>query len=161
MPHGTHMEINRMEINRQAPAIAAVEAYVEATPSEVWSVQSDFRTWPEWNPDIGRLDLQGPLAPGTEFRWTAGGVPIRSTLREVEPGHRLGWTGVAPIFGIRAIHTWSFEPEGTGTRVRTEESFEGLLPRLLPGAMRRLLSTTLEKNVAALKAEVERREGAA
>ena len=147
-----------MEINRQAPVIAAAEGYVEAAPSAAWSVQSDFRTWPEWNPDVGRLDLEGPLAPGAEFRWTAGGVAIRSTLREVEPGRRLGWTGVAPLFGVRAVHTWSFEPEGTGTRVRTEESFEGWLPRLLPGPMRQLLASTLEKNVAALKAEVERRE---
>ncbi len=105
---------------------------------------------------MASVDLRGPLAPGTEFRWKTGGTPITSTIGEAAPNRRLGWTGRAPL-GIRAVHTWSFEPEGRGTRVRTEESFEGLLPRLLPVSMARLLRSTLEKNVAALKAEAERR----
>lgn len=146
-----------MDINRSAPAVASVETFIDAPPPVVWAVLADLRTWPEWNPDVGSLDLDGPLAPGSEFRWTSGGVRIRSTIREVAQEQRIGWTGQAPL-GIQAVHTWSFEPEAGGTRVRTEESFEGLLTRLFSGSMQKMLGAALEKNMGALKAEAERRK---
>jgi hypothetical protein len=83
-----------------------------------------------------------------------------STIAEVEPQRRIGWTGRAPL-GIRAVHTWSFEADGDGTRVRTEESLDGLMTRLLAGLMRRVLDRALQRGVAALKAEAERRNNPA
>ncbi len=151
-----------MDINHNAPAIASAEAYVDAPISLVWAVHTDLRAWPEWNADVTSIDFSGPLSPGTQFRWKAGGIPITSTLQAVAPERQVGWTGRAP-FGIRAVHTWTFASEGAGTRVRTEESFEGLLVRLLAGPMRRILAASLDKGLAALKLEAERRarEGAA
>ncbi len=149
-----------MDINRDAPAIASAEAFIDAPPPVVWSVQSDFRAWPEWNPDVSSLDIDGPLVPGTEFKWKSGWTPIRSIIQEVEPERRIVWTGRAPL-GIRAVHTWMFAPEGEGTRVRTEESFEGPLVRLFSGSMRKMLDGALGKGVAVLKAEAERRSGRA
>jgi hypothetical protein len=64
---------------------------------------------------------------GSVFRWRSGGFNVVSTVREVEPGRRLGWAGWA--FGTRAVHTWTFEPREDGVLVRTEESFEGCLVR--------------------------------
>ncbi|WP_412061382.1 SRPBCC family protein [Rubrivirga sp. IMCC45206] len=145
-----------MDVNREAPAIAAAEAYIDAPPSVVWSVQSNLREWPAWNSDVASLDVDGPLAPGTEFKWTSGGTPIRSTIQEVERERRIGWTGRAPL-GIRAVHTWTFTPEGDGTRVRTEESFEGLLVRLFVGPMQKMLDGALGRSLSALKTEAERR----
>ncbi len=152
----------RMDINRNAPAIASVEAYVEAPLSVVWAVHTDLRVWPEWNSDVASITFSGPLSPGTQFRWKAGGVPITSTLQKVDPERQIGWTGRTPL-GIHAVHTWTFEPEGEGTRVRTEESFDGFLVRILAGPMRRMLAASLDRGVAALKREAERRarEGAA
>lgn len=150
-----------MDINRNAPAIASAEAYVEAPLSVAWAVHTDLRAWPEWNADVTAVHFSGPLSPGTQFRWKAGGVPITSTLQAVDSERQIGWTGRAPL-GIRAVHTWSFESEGEGTRVRTEESFDGFLVRVLAGPMRRMLAASLERVVAALKLEAERRarEGA-
>lgn len=145
-----------MDIHRDAPVVASYETFVDAPRSVVWTLQSDLETWPAWNPDVSSLQLNGPRAPGTEFRWKSGGLPIRSILQEVEPERRIGWTGRAPL-GIRAVHTWSFEPENGGTLVRTEESFDGLLAKLFAGPMRRMLEGALERGVAALKAEAERR----
>ena len=145
-----------MDINRNAPAIASSEAYVNASPSMVWAVHTDLRAWPAWNSDVTFVDLGGPLSPGTQFRWKSGGVPITSELRIVEPERQIAWTGRAPL-GIRAVHTWTFEPDGEGTRVRTEESFEGLLVRIFKGSMRRMLARSLKKGITELKAEAERR----
>ena len=145
-----------MDINREAPAIASSETYVNAPPSSVWAVHTDLRAWPEWNSEVTFVDLSGPLLPGTQFRWKSGGVLIRSKLQVVEPEQQIGWTGRAPL-GIRAIHTWTFEPEGEGTRVRTEESFEGLLVGIFKGLMRQMLARSLDKGITALKREAERR----
>lgn len=145
-----------MDIDRNAPVIASAELFIDAPPAVVWTVQTDLAAWPGWNSDVSSMDLQGPLAPGTVFRWKTGGLPIASRLQIVEPERRIGWTGKAPP-GIRAVHVWSFEPENGGTRVRTEESFDGLLARLLPGPMRRMLAQSLESGLVALKTEAERR----
>jgi hypothetical protein len=148
-----------MEINRQAPACAAAQTYIEAPVALVWSIQTDLEGWPDWNPDVGSMDLRGPISPGTEFRWKAGGLPIVSKFEEVDRPQRIVWTG--RTLGIRAIHVWRFEERASGVAVQTEESFDGPVARLFARTMRRTLATSLEKWLAALKAECERRSGVA
>jgi hypothetical protein len=143
-----------MDINRKAPAIGSAEALVRAPLDVVWSVQTNFTEWSRWNPDVEYVDMEGPLAPGTEFRWKAGGAAIISELQEVEPKRRIVWTG--KILGIRAVHVWTFEKQADGVLVRTEESFEGVIARLFAKSMRRMLAAALTKGLDALKAECER-----
>jgi uncharacterized protein YndB with AHSA1/START domain len=144
-----------VDVDRTAPAIASSEIEVAAPPEVVWDVLADFESWPEWNPDVGEVTIDGPVAQGTEFRWKTGALPIRSTLSEVERPNVIGWTGKAP--GIRAVHVWRFEPRGAGTRVVTEESWAGPLPRLLRGPMRSALEKALDSGLPRLRAEAERR----
>jgi hypothetical protein len=144
-----------LDINHQAPAIAAAEALILAPLDVVWSVQTKIDEWSRWNPDVSRVDLRGPLRAGTEFHWKAGGAPISSVLQEVKPKGRVTWTG--RTLGIRAVHVWTNQETDNGVLVRTEESFDGLLVRLLAGPLRRMLASSLEKGVQALKAECERR----
>jgi hypothetical protein len=59
--------------------------------------------------------------------------------------------------GIRAIHFWWLEPRDGGTFVRTEESYEGLVARLLRRSLQRALDGALENGLRSLKREVERR----
>ncbi|PAU74247.1 SRPBCC family protein [Halomonas salipaludis] len=155
------IEVISVEINRDASVIASAEAYVDAPSSLVWAVKTNLLTWPEWNADVTSIHFSGTLAPGERFRWKAGGVPIASTLQAVDSGRMIGWTGRAPL-GIRAVHTWVFEAEGEGTRVRTEESFDGRLVLVFAGPMQRMLTASLQRSVTALKIEAERRarEGA-
>ena len=143
-----------MDINRKAPAIGSAEALVRAPLDVLWSVQTNFTEWSRWNPDVEYVDIEGPLAPGTKFRWKAGGAAITSELQEVEPKRRIVWTG--KILGIRAIHVWIFEERADGILVRTEESFDGVLARLFAKSMRRMLVSSLAKGLEALKTECER-----
>ncbi len=143
-----------MDINRKAPAIASAEALIRAPLDVVWSVQTNFTEWSRWNPDVAYVDMEGPLAPGTEFRWKSGGAAITSELKEVEFKRRIVWTG--KILGIRAIHVWMFEEQADGVLVRTEESFDGLLVRLFARSMRRMLDSALSNGLDALKSECER-----
>jgi hypothetical protein len=58
---------------------------------------------------------------------------------------------------IKTVRVWSFEARPGATVVRTEESWKGLVPRLVPGFMRNMLQGVIEGEAKALKAEAERR----
>ena len=144
-----------VDVDRSAPAIASSEIQVAAPPEVVWDVLADFSSWPEWNPDVKSLTVEGPVAEGTEFRWKTGPLSIRSTLRHLERPRLIAWTGDA--LGISAVHVWRFESRNGGTWVLTEESWAGPVPRLLRGPMRSALQKGLDSGLPHLKAEAERR----
>ena len=144
-----------MEVNHEAPAFARSEAEIAADPDTVWEVLTRFEEWPSWNPEVSSVTLDGEPTEGTVFRWKAGRAGITSTLRRVDRPRLLAWTGKTT--GIDAVHVWRLEPSDAGTRVRTEESWEGLLVRLLRGPMRRSLKRAVDRGLGHLKAEAERR----
>jgi uncharacterized protein YndB with AHSA1/START domain len=142
-----------MDINANAPAIARHEILIAAPSDTVWALLADIDQWPTWNPNISAATLEGGLEPGTGFHWRSGGTAIASTLQEVEPQRRLSWTG--RVMGIRAIHTWSLDPQGDGVVVRTEESFEGWMARLMKPMMQKMLDTSLKTWLEHLKQQAE------
>lgn len=145
-----------VEINRAAPATAEDELQIDARPSTVFSVMAAIAEWPSWNPDVRSVHLEGPVEPGAVFRWKAGPGTLTSRVEVVDPPREITWTGTT--MGIRAVHTFRFEPRGGGTLARSEESWEGLLPRLLKGYSRRTLATGIRQVLAALKVEAEHRD---
>ena len=144
-----------MDIDREAPAIASAEGLIRVPLDVVWSILTNIAEWSGWNPEVSRVELRGPLAPGTEFVWKSGGASIVSTLQEIDPQRRIAWTG--RTLGIRAAHVWTFTEQAGGVLVRTEESFDGLVVRLFSGPMRRMIASSLEKSVNALRTECERK----
>jgi hypothetical protein len=144
-----------MDINRAAPAIASGEAFIDADPNTVFSVISAIGAWPSWNPDVKSAELDGPVEPGTVFRWKAGPSPLSSTLQVVDPPHEIAWTG--RTMGIKAIHVFRFEAHDDGTLARSEESWQGLLPSLLKRWSRRTLEKGIDDVLSHLKTESERR----
>jgi uncharacterized protein YndB with AHSA1/START domain len=144
-----------MDVNRDAPAVARSEAEIAADPETVWQVLTDLERWPSWNPDISSVTVEGGLGEGTVFRWKAGRATITSTIREVDRPRLIGWSGRTG--GIDAVHVWRLEPRDGGTLVRTEESWQGLLVRLLRGPMRKSLQKAVDGGLGHLKAEAERR----
>jgi uncharacterized protein YndB with AHSA1/START domain len=147
--------VRDMDVNRNAAVIAEAEIEVAAPPETVWEVISDLERWPSWNPEVKSLALSGPVAPGSEFRWKAGGVGIRSQLEEVEPPRKIGWTGKA--VGLRARHVYNLGRRDDATIVTTTESFDGVAARLFRKRMQATLETSLDKGLDHLKAEAERR----
>jgi uncharacterized protein YndB with AHSA1/START domain len=144
-----------VEIDRNAPVVARAELQIAADPEKVWEVLTGFEDWPSWNPDTSSVALEGGVAEGSVFRWKAGSARITSTLRRVERPRLVGWTGKTT--GIRAAHVWELEPADGGTLVRTEESFDGVLARLLRRRLQRSLDRGLAEGLSHLKAEAERR----
>lgn len=144
-----------VDVSRTAPVIESATVEVSAPAEIVWAVLTDFERWPRWNPSVTRMEFSGSLDVGTTFRWVGGGARISSRIEEVEPSRRVVWSG--RTLGIAAVHAWSLTPCADGTRVFTEESFAGFLPRVLPGMMRRMLGKALQEGLVALKAEAESR----
>jgi uncharacterized protein YndB with AHSA1/START domain len=142
-------------IDRAAPVVGASEIVIEAPPDTVWDVLTAIEHWPSWNPDVKEVSIEGAVAPGTQFRWKAGPGTITSTLQHVDRPHVIAWTG--RTFGMNAFHVWRLETENGATRLRTEETFDGLLARLFRRRMQKTLTDSLESGLRHLKAEAERR----
>lgn len=138
-----------------APVVIRGEREVGAAPAEVWRVLTRFEAWHLWHPGIRQAILQGELAEGAPLHWRADGMSLVSRVVELEEGRRVGWT--VRTLGARGYQRWSLEPvEAAGrvrTRVRLEESWEGLVVRLL----RRTLTRTLERSRLAWMDGLERR----
>lgn len=156
---GRSQRVNRQAptgINERAPVVGASEIEIGATPEAVWEVLTSLERWPSWNPDVKSMSVEGPVAAGTVFRWKAGPATVESTIRRVEPPRLIAWTG--KTLGIKAIHFWHLEPRGAGTFVRSAESYEGLVTRLLRGPLQKTLDKALADGLQYLKTEVERRD---
>lgn len=147
--------MDQIKVNDQAPAYALHEAEIRAPIQLVWSILTGLAEWPAWNEGVQEMHLQGEVAVGTEFRWKTGGMKIRSRIEELTAPTRIVWSG--RTMGIRAIHVWTLTKADEGTKVRTEESFEGLVVSLLAGSMRKALAKALQQGMAALKKEAEKR----
>jgi uncharacterized protein YndB with AHSA1/START domain len=148
-----------MEINRNAPATARGELQIAADPQTVFAVLSAIDQWPSWNPDIKSVELQGPVRPGTVFRWKSGPSSLTSALQVVDPPNEIAWTGTT--MGIKAVHVFRFQANDSGTLARSEESWEGLIASLLKGYSRRSLDKAIRSVLSHLKVEAERRAATA
>jgi uncharacterized protein YndB with AHSA1/START domain len=144
-----------MEINRSSPATATGEVQIDADPRAVFSVLSAINQWPSWNPDVKSVRVDGPVEPGTVFHWRSGPSSLTSTLQVVDPPHEIAWTGTT--MGIKAIHVFRLVPTERGTLVRSEESWEGIIPSILKAYSRKVLDKAIRRVLSHLKAEAERR----
>ncbi|MEZ4554067.1 MAG: SRPBCC family protein [Dehalococcoidia bacterium] len=136
-----------------APVRSVSNIDIAAPAAEVWRVLAGLSAWPEWNKDVRAIDVRGPVAPGTTFRWKAGPGWITSRLIEVDAPGRIVWTG--STLGIRALHVHDIAQQDGVAHVRSEESWSGLLPWILRRPMRSMLSRSLDSGLAQLKRRVE------
>ena len=142
-----------LEVDRQAPVLAKRQVLIEAPHERVWALLTDIGSWPEWQRGVSHVSIDGPIEPGTSFRWKAGGFSITSTLREVIVPSRIAWAGKA--IGLRALHAWHLRSMAGGTLVETAESFNGPLTRLLKPLMQRMLDRAIDEGLEDLKREAE------
>ena len=143
-----------IRVGAQAAAVQSEAQVVILAPVDrVWELLTRVEQWPRWNPAVQSVRLQGSFTVGSTFVWRSEGFNVASTLREVDVCRRLSWTGKA--FGTVAVHGWYLEDTTDGVIVRTSETFDGWLPRLMHGTMRRKLESTLPRWLAALKFAAE------
>jgi uncharacterized protein YndB with AHSA1/START domain len=144
-----------MDINHEAPATAKGQIHIAADPETVWEVIAAIDNWPRWNPDVKSASLEGPLVRGSVFKWKAGPSSLTSTLQIVDRPKEITWTG--KTMGIHAVHVFRFEPRDGGTIAVSEESWDGLIARLLKGYSRKTLDRGIRSILEYLKVEAESR----
>jgi len=137
-----------------APSDAWVYAHnelaVPVSPDRIWEWLSRARQWPHWYPNswrveilarTGRVSRRERLRSQTEFNWITFGLPITAKVDPCDRPDTIGWTWRSRGWAGAAsgYHIWSIEAQPYGSRVVTEETQIGLLPRLLrPGLQRSL-----------------------
>ena len=146
--------VRLLDIDRDAPATDEGQLQIAAAPETVWAVISDVAAWPSWNPAMKKVSIEGPLVPGTVFRWKSGSASLVSTLKVVD-ALKIGWTGAS--MGIKAAHVFRFEAKDGGTSARSEESWRGMIASLLKGYSRKTMQRAIDGTLASLKTEAERR----
>jgi len=57
-----------------------------ASPATVWKIWSDVTTWPEWNPDVQSMTINGPFAVGSTGTMKTKQGTRQVELTEVVPG---------------------------------------------------------------------------
>ena len=109
---------------------------IGAPPAAVWSILTDFPSFPDWNPFV--TSLQGNLKLGEQLEARIeppGGkaMTFKPKIVEHEPGKRFVWLGHLIIPGIfSGRHGFELKPllDG-GTRFYQWEVFSGILvPRM-------------------------------
>ncbi len=140
-------------IDTKASVIGQAKVSIASDPQTVWKILTDINRWPNWNKTVQSAALEGPLAPGSVFRWKSGSK-IVSKINRVEPNQLIAWTG--KTMGITAFHVFRIQFKEGKTLVETEESFDGLMVKIFKGSMQKMLDKTLRLVLDDLKVEAER-----
>ncbi len=125
-------------VDPAAKARHRAEILVHAPLHRIWDLHTDVEAWTSWQKPaapmtVRRLD-PGPLRKHSRFQATVqvpsvppSTVVINSTVRQLQRGKCLRWTGPADATGyhIDGVHVWTFHPTRDGVLVRTEESHSG------------------------------------
>lgn len=139
--------------NESAPVFEKAQTLIDAPVETVWNVLCDFERWPQWNRSVTKMQLKGPVEVGTTFIWTAGGSRIVSRIEHLSAPNLIVWSGTT--MGIHAVHKWEFTQTPDGTNAYTEESFDGLIVKLLKGPMKKMLANSINQGLQALKTEAQ------
>lgn len=142
-------------IDTAAPVVSRTEIEIAAPSEVVWEVLTAFDRWPIWNPEVKSMSVQEPVVVGSTFRWKAGPSTVTSTIQHLEPVRLIAWSG--RTMGIRAIDVFQLDAHDGTTLVSEEESWSGLVARLLHKPLQRTLDRSLENGLRHLKEAAEQR----
>jgi len=141
------------QVNNNASVFSTKTIIINARPEKVWAVLTNINGWSGWLNGITESKLNGDLKPNTTFDWKTGSTKIHSTLHTVEPYTEFGWTG--KVYGIFAIHNWTFREMGDKTEVIVSESMEGFLTKFFKKSLNKTLERDMIKSLESLKLTCE------
>lgn len=113
-------------IEESAPVKAVAEIVIAAPASRIFGLLTNVDAWPIWQADIAKAKIHGSPAVGAEFDWSPGSLEIHSTIRLLDPGKAICWTG--RMLHLHAVHCWTLSAfPDDAVLVRTQESMAGWL----------------------------------
>jgi len=131
------------------------EIIINATPSTVWNILSNFEDYKNWNPFI---HIDGELKEGQQLKNTIyleGQSPqvFKPNLTKVEEGKSFRWVGRLFVKGLfDGEHYFVLEPFGKSqTKLIHGENFSGVLSGVLLKMIGEKTKAGFEKMNMALK----------
>jgi hypothetical protein len=132
----------------------SAEIEINASPEKVWAILTDASKYPEWDPEMIRLDgkiaLNEKITANTKLSDRA--FPV--TVTEFVPNKQMTWTGGMPLGLFTGVRVFKLEPTGKGIIFKLREDYSGLLTpifgRTLPD-----LNKVFREFAAALKKRAE------
>jgi len=103
------------------------EIIINATPSEVWEVLTDFSAYPEWNPFISSIEGQPKV--GEKIKANISGMKFKPTVLVADAGKEFRWIGRLLFKGLfDGEHIFQLIDNGDGTTTfKQSENFNGIL----------------------------------
>lgn len=141
-------------IEPAAPVVSTHVVEIDAPADRVWAVLTAIDRWGAWNPDVKSVSIDGPVAEGLVFRWKAGPGTVTSRIEHLERPRLIVWSG--RTLGIRALHVWRLDAQDGMTIASTEESYDGLVARVLRRPLQAMLDRALTDAAGYLKSEAEK-----
>ncbi len=141
--------------------MASNERSVEtsASPQATWKIWSDVTTWPQWNPDVQSMILNGPFAAGTTGTMKTKQGTRAIQLTEVVPGQSFRLeTTVIPLTRFAFECKVSAGPGGK-TTISQGIVVGGPLGGLVGGMMGRQIADTFPALLQGLARKAEATEG--
>ena len=127
-----------------------------ATPENVWAAWSDTSTWPEWNPDIEKVNLSGAFAEGTTGTMdTKSGGHHNIQLVGVQPGREFTLISDLPMPATKVAFRCLIEPAGSGSRISQAVTVKGLLAPIMGGMITGRIVPSFDPLLQGLKGHVE------
>jgi uncharacterized protein YndB with AHSA1/START domain len=104
---GLVRELVRQEIDwiERAPVALTATGTTSAAPEAVFAVLADHERWPEWFPNVKKVDVMGPAeGVGARRRVHVPGLVVEEEFIVWDPGVRWAFTGTAAKPGfVRSI----------------------------------------------------------
>jgi hypothetical protein len=133
---------------------------INASPSAVWQILTDFSRFPQWNPFI--RSIRGEVTQGMQLHVQiqppdGAGMTFHPKVLIAKPGNELRWLGRLLLPGLfDGEHRFQIEPLGEH-RVRFVQSeiFSGLLVPLLWRSLDIKTRQGFEEMNQALKSQAE------
>ncbi len=131
----------------------------KASPQTAWKLWSDTSTWPEWNPDVQSVTLNGPFAVGTTGTMKTKQGTRAILLTEVVPGQSFRLeTTVIPL--TRFAFVCKVSPGSAGkTTLSQSIQVGGPLGGLVGGMMGKQIADTFPALLQGLARKAEATEG--
>ena len=129
------------------------EIAIAAPPERVWRWLIRAANWPQWYSNSANVTFLSGASPDlaldTEFRWKTFGAMVTSRVIVFDAPHELVWDARGVL---TAYHGWIIEPDGSGgCRVVTEETQNGLVPKIAWWYLRPMLERGHQNWVESLK----------
>lgn len=128
---------------------------INTAPHKIWSVFSDFDSYPQWNPFV--KSLKGKVEQGNRIEIQLPGMNFKPTVLVFKKNEELTWLGNLLFKGLfDGKHSFRLEDNRDGTTTfHHSEEFSGILVPILKNKLLEETKAGFEEMNAQLKARVE------